>query len=100
MICFSRVLATKMLDYKRLVEALTALGINVERVQENAVVSSLGVFYRSKASEGFTFQGTDFEQAKAVGRKYAEISARAWGARRGFSVTKTEANRITMTKRR
>ena len=98
--CISTVTQTKMLDAARLAEAMRALGHGVQRAANDEVRSNVMVFSRRALTEGFSTTTLDTQALKAVQRKYAELSLRAWSKRTGYSVTAVDGNTYTMVNRR
>ena len=98
--CYSTITQTKITDSVKLLSALKALGINVNKGHtDNYIDTDIGTFQRSNKGQNFTFNGTQ-EQMAEVGRKYAEITVREWGVRNGMGITDIKDQKITLQKRR
>jgi hypothetical protein len=95
--CSSRI-QTRISDAERLKKAIVAMGWQVTHATDLQIGSSNGLaFVRASVKDEFrTFGGAGLE---AVSRKYAELGAREWGQKRGYSVTASTDRSITMIKR-
>ena len=98
--CHSIVTKTKITDSVKLLSALKALGIRVNKGSNDLYIDTdIGTFQRSNKSHNFDFGGTQGQLAE-VGRKYAEITVREWGVRNGMGITDIKGQKITLQKRR
>lgn len=102
MACYSTVQQTKMTDADRLEEALKSLGHKTLRTGDHRIEVVGGpTFQRYQgAGKDVGFKVDSSVTVDGVGRRYAELSARAWAKRKGFSVAEVDGNRMVLKNRK
>lgn len=96
--CYSSISQTQITDLQRLIDALKALNISVLNSSELSVTTSSGYFTRQAKDKAFVFNGTK-AALSPIGKKYAELTARSWAAKRGMTVLKSEQKQLVFIKR-
>ena len=97
--CFSRIEQTKMTNADRLMTALLELQIKAVKKNDNLIQAGGMTFSRRNSNEGFGAQG-ETTRLSEIGRKYAELSIRAYAQRKGLSIVSNDGKRIEMVNRR
>jgi hypothetical protein len=99
--CYSSVQKTKLTDENRIKAALEALGYSIDTFNKNTVVGvkdgkSMS-FTREPRDEAFSVYPR--QDISAIGKKYAELGAREWARRVGFSITGFADDKMTLKNR-
>lgn len=98
--CYSTVTNVKIHDAGRLARALSAEGYTVDTVENTIHARRDGYHFTfDKTQDGFT---TDMyvSRRQPVLKKYAELTARDFARKRGFSITKFDGQKMTLVSRR
>lgn len=90
--CYSRTTATQMKDAERLAAALEAQGHKVATKNATMVSTEDGLTFTrgSNTTSAFDYQGSPTKTLAAIGRKYAEITARTWAKKNQLNVRRAD----------
>ena len=98
--CYSRITQTQMSKAERILEAGKALGLPVT-ISADSNQIMVGAILLAKGLDGTYLTSTsDLAGLRALGRRYAELTARSWGAQRGLVVRASTDKSITLVSTR
>lgn len=94
--CDSVITNTQMTDAGRVREALQGLGLVLHEESTDLCIQTAGLtLYRGTTRDAFKASG-DVSRLAEVGKKYAELSMRAWAKRNGMLVRSADENGGTL----